>query len=725
MTDYQNDYLLPRRRLRFGRDFRPAPPITEEFEIDTDTDEENDRQLLTAPAAAASVVGDLMSGGLEPLSEQKPFSSEGQMGGQQKKSGSGRRGRDITDVGTTTTTTTTTSKRRGRDITDIDDDDLKKAFDLGEAPLPRTPARFKQPQPTGVPPRPRKPFLPNEPPPDAPKEPTPRQEFVTGDDPVEPIGEPPRPRAPFLPKDTQPKDEFHDDNTLAKDNHIHEAATTNHQTTALFGNKNDMIPFAQPNYEVQDTNFFSSTVALSAQVVRENAQNILGGILNESGEAFVDRLVQISGLGNIGMVVKEPMKDVMKSFIDNEISPNAPMRPLSQGKKNVFAFKEMQDPAVYPFLVLGIEFYIAHLSEQFEAPRLTGMKGMFIRGYVEQIFDAIDLGENDKRFMYYIINNVPNELLTAFRKNMDVVSELSEQETNAIDKFTSDVVLQYKDIFGSELFRDLEKEHAGDTLFEMLVGLSFPSTLHQIAMTIETIDTLIYDVANNKGLFLSLMTLIGNQGNKDNLVNEFSFLHNVIEGLVYYDRTGVAGGLRLAAKKDVEFIMEANNLDDEVIMRESDNDVYIIFRGTDVTKKGDIIRNIMQKANSQETTFDPKVSQVYQRGLRMVEEAKNIAQAKGGDVKIVGYSMGSYPALYLSLNHPSIETNIYNPYFSQKQQTRNLLTALKDRESNLNVFAVQGDPVSVGLTYYKDLLKPKIIKASKFFNPHDIRSYLQ
>ena len=109
MTDYQNDYLLPRRRLRFGRDFRPAPPITEEFEIDTDTDEENDRQLLTAPAAAASVVGDLMSGGLEPLSEQKPFSSEGQMGGQQKKSGSGRRGRDITDVGTTTTTTTTTT----------------------------------------------------------------------------------------------------------------------------------------------------------------------------------------------------------------------------------------------------------------------------------------------------------------------------------------------------------------------------------------------------------------------------------------------------------------------------------------------------------------------------------------------------------------------------------------------------------------------------------------
>ena len=37
MTDYQNEFLLPRRRLRFGRDFRPAPPITEEFEIDTDT----------------------------------------------------------------------------------------------------------------------------------------------------------------------------------------------------------------------------------------------------------------------------------------------------------------------------------------------------------------------------------------------------------------------------------------------------------------------------------------------------------------------------------------------------------------------------------------------------------------------------------------------------------------------------------------------------------------
>ncbi len=696
MTDYQNEFLLPRRRLRFGRDFRPAPPITEEFEIDTDTDEENDRQLLTAPAAAASVIGDMMSGGLEPLSEQKPFSSEGQMGGQQKKSGSGRRGRDITD---TETTTTSTTKRRGRDITD---DQLKKDFDLGEAPLPLTPDKFKQPQPTGVPPRPRKPFLP-----------------------TDPTGVPPRPRAPFLPKDSEPKDEFHDDNTLAKDNHIHEAATTNHQTTPLFGNKNDMIPFSQPNYEVQDTNFFSSTVALSAQVVKENAQGILGGILNESGEAFVDRLVQVSGLGNIGMVVKEPIKDVMKSFIDNKISPNDPMRPLSQGKKNVFAFKEMQDPAVYPFLVLGIEFYIAHLSEQFEAPRLTGMKGMFIRGYVEQMFDAIDLGENDKRFMYYIINNVPNELLTGFRKNMDVVSELSEQETNAINKFTSNVVLEYKEIFGTELFRDLEKEHAGDTLFEMLVGLSFPSTLHQIAMTIETVDSLMYDVANNKGLFLSLMTLIGNQGNKDSLVNEFSFLHNVIEGLVYYDRTGMAGGLRVAAKKDVEFIMEANKLDDEVIMRESGNDVYIIFRGTDITKKGDIIRNIMQKANSQETTFDPKVSQVYQRGLRMVEEAKNIAQAKGGDVKITGYSMGSYPALYLSLNHPSIETNIYNPYFSQKQQTRNLLTALKDRESNLNVFAVQGDPVSIGLTYYKDLLKPKIIKANKFFNPHDIRSYLQ
>ena len=660
MSDYNNDFLTTRRTrgrdLRPGRDFRK--PTSEPSE---------DRELLTSEAIGASVLGDTMAGGLEPLSEKKPFDTEGTLGGNQQK------------------------QAQEFSVDTDDEDDDRGIFDkLGDF------------------------FF------DKPKDPTAGTKPLTKSN-VDLAG--------GDLKTTEKQtigDLFHDDTAHAKGHPIHEAAITGHATANLFGNVNDMRPFAQENYEVENAGFFAKTISYSAEVVRDKSSKMLNILLSKTSEAVVDQVISAAGVGPIAQLMKPAIKDALDGFVKNKVDDTyKPQRPLSDGQPNIFHVKEMSDPAVYPFLILGIEFYISKLSETFEAPNLNGIKGRMIRGYVDQVLDSISIGEKGKQFIYYTINAIPNELLTGFRKNINNITELNEREISSITSFVADLGMKYEELFNIPLYRALEQEHAGDTLYELLIGLSLPNTLHEIAQTIEAADSLIYDIRNNEGLFLSIMALMSDQGNKNKLINEFGFLHNVIEGMVYYDRSGMKGGLRLNAKADVDFIIEANKQTEPVVMRETEKDVYIIFRGTDMSNKKDVIQNILQKANSQETTFNPKYNEPYRRGLGMIQEARNKAQAKGGDVKIVGYSMGSYPALYLSLNHPDIETNIYNAYFSQKQQTKNLLTALKERKSNLNVFAVQGDPVSIGLKYYKDLLKPKIIKSSKFFNAHDIRSYLR
>ena len=507
--------------------------------------------------------------------------------------------------------------------------------------------------------------------------------------------------------------------------HEHEAAEMGH-ATHQFSRQDDMIPFSQPNYEIENPGFFAKAASYTAEVVRDKVADVAKVALGETAEGFVDQLAMVSGLGEVSMIVKEPVKKVLRDFIDNKVDNTVkPMRPLMDGKQNSFAEKELLDPALYPFVVLSLEFYIATLSETFEAPNLSGIKGGMVRMYLEQVMDAVGLSEADKKYAIYIISKVPNELLVAFRRNVVRVTEVTEREKTAIVEFVNDIIMEYEDLYGRPLFRDLEKEHAGDTLFELLGGLSSPNTLHLIASSLKTVDTLLYDVTNNDGLLLSLMALMAQHGNKDKLMNEFNFMHNIVEGLVYYDRSAMKGGLLIDTPKDVELLIEAQEQDKPVQMKEVGDDVYIVFRGVKIEKKDEFIQNILQKASSEEVAFNPKFNKSYQEGLGLLERAKKIARQKGGEVKIIGYSMGSYPAMYLSLNNPDIETNIYNPYFSKTPQTRNVLSALRQRESDIKVHTVDGDPISVGVGYYKDLLNIQSVKQSKYFNAHDLRNYVR
>lgn len=488
------------------------------------------------------------------------------------------------------------------------------------------------------------------------------------------------------------------------------------------GMGNDMRSFAQSHEEMANPGYFSDLVASSALLMKKKAVEVVDGGLVEGGEAIIDKVFQYGGIPGLA-IMKEPLKETLRTYIKTS-STSRYSRPLQDGEVDGFTAKRLSHASIYPFLSMGITFYLGHLSETFAMPSFDGFSGGYARDYIMSILTMLNMGEKESQYAMFSLQELPPSLLSAYRKNKTQVTPIDDDEQREIMKYVASLAEKYKMLFNEELWHALEREHAGDTLFHVLSNLHNPHTLHEIAQSIATTDSIIYDVMNNDGLLLSLIILLGEKLRPQFLNKEFAFLHHLIEGIVYYDRTNSQNGAVIRASPTLEAMLEGQKGEEPVQLLQKNNVNYVIFRGTDFQSPADLVRNVLQKGGSDSIHKDPLYNDTLSRGRKLLKVAKQNAIRTGGEVEIVAYSVGSHDALYLSLGSPTTKTTIYHPYFSNNQRTTNLMAALKSANANVRVLTTHEDPISrPGLSYYQDFLNVGYRKKSKFFNAHALENH--
>ena len=649
--------------------------------VEATTQGRDPRNLLTPQAGAAAVAGDMLAGGLEPLSEQKPFPADWEVSDQ-----------DSPPEGFWDKIAEGLGMKRPSNPSKGIDPITQSNTDLG-----RQEENISDPN---------------------------REESTSTEKALEGVG---RGIGSLFPDDPiAPTGEIGGSQIPSHQSHPTEHITSAFNSSKIFtvngnGETNDMRDFAHAHDEIANPNIFTDLLAGSAKVFKQHLKDTLDEGAIGLTEGAIDKVFMMGSIPG-GDMLKPGLKEAVRNYME-QTQESRYSRPLTDGKVASETKRKLGDPVMYPILILAMTFYLSNLSDKFQIPSFEGITGSYKRDYVMSLLSLMNVSEEGRQFAMYALQEIPPQLLEAFRKNRESITAISFEEAQAIKNYLLKIEMKYNELFEEQFYFALERENAGDTLKSLLDNLENPHTLHEIAMGIKSLDSVLYDVMNNDGLFLSLVAAIGQELRPVNMQKEFGFMHHLIEGIVYYDRSQYPGGAQYKMNPSLEAMMAVQNSKEDVAIVEKGRDVYVAFSGTKDIKK-DFVRNIIRKGDSASQN-DPKYNYTLQRGRTLIEKAKKMAQQKGGDVIILGYSLGSYDALYSSLVNPNIKTLIYHPYFSQNQRTRQLLTALKERQANLRVLTTREDPFGVGINYYKDLLDVGYVRRSKYHSPHALENHIR
>ncbi len=398
----------------------------------------------------------------------------------------------------------------------------------------------------------------------------------------------------------------------------------------------------------------------------------------------------------------------------------------------------VHNPVLYPFLVIALNFYMAKNEGQ-----LIRFNWMVKQG-ISYVMKSMGLPSNNVDYFLKIYSSYPDSLNQAFMRNKEGVAGIEENEKIQIKSFIEMVISEYNATFTPNKFvKDVRKYEAGGlSLLFILENLGNPQTLFEINKTFETADNFLADVENNKDILLGLMGLIYAEArNEGDMVGAAMINSAMVDGIVYYERTVE----RQAPKVDIdlELMMQMSekpsdrrlegyttkfNNDKLAEFENQQGDTTILFRGTDFKEKDfmkkDVLQNILNFSGSREIFLNDEYNERYQQAINLVMEKQRMIDNSGeGSIKIQGYSVGGIGAMYLSVLFPELPVKVYNPVISNTDLTKELINELVSRGSNIEFFAVEGDPISANLKNYKDKLNIKYFKKNKFFSSHSLNNY--
>ena len=92
---------------------------------------------------------------------------------------------------------------------------------------------------------------------------------------------------------------------------------------------------------------------------------------------------------------------------------------------------------------------------------------------------------------------------------------------------------------------------------------------------------------------------------------------------------------------------------------------------------------------------------------------------------ILGYSMGSLPALFLSTYY-DLQTNLYSPVLAKSRLTEKILERANEND-NLTINFNKKDPITNNIDYYKDKyldIDFNEYKNNKYYNTHSLNQYI-
>jgi len=445
----------------------------------------------------------------------------------------------------------------------------------------------------------------------------------------------------------------------------------------------------------------ASPYAAQIELVEQGAKRLLGVEFSDVVDSAINAISNHK-TSDLGTLRTENPDRIKLNITDGELGEHATIR----------------NPVLYPIMVISFKFYLEHKEVQFGYMSGT----VFKMGLNYVLKNFVKLPETNIAYFNYCWDNYPTELTDAYLANKNSIATVSSAQKERILSYHKNIMREYDRIFApSKFMNDIRRyEHGGTELNEMLINLANPVFLFEVAKVFEAADEFILNVQNNQGLLMGLMGLLYSEAVNDGVNMGDALLSNArIDGIVYYNRQSSS-----LEEQNVEISL-LQNATRELEVQDVNGTRYIILRGTDPKQKNflkrDFMKNVLNLAGSPELFSDENFNSRIVSAIDVID----MTQAQTDmPIKIIGYSLGSIFALYLSSIFPSIPVEIYNPVLANNEATKLMMDGIEQQQSNLVINTIAGDPISTNVGQYKDRFDIREKKKSRFFNAHDLNNYV-
>lgn len=196
-------------------------------------------------------------------------------------------------------------------------------------------------------------------------------------------------------------------------------------------------------------------------------------------------------------------------------------------------------------------------------------------------------------------------------------------------------------------------------------------------------------------------------------MDEEAYLHADLANITYLEPSE-----RISAAQALGYDVDYQDADRALFFNPKTAKAVLAFRGTDLKRKKNAIRDIM--------TDTAILFGKGEKTPRYMESERVLAQAIGSkkysSIETTGHSLGGHQALYLGKEY-GIPSRAFNPAFTIKE----VATSVRDRligmrRPNLQIFTTAIDPVSFGAAAS---LTGKVyrVKRKRGYDPHALEHF--
>ncbi len=374
-------------------------------------------------------------------------------------------------------------------------------------------------------------------------------------------------------------------------------------------------------------------------------------------------------------------------------------------------YRFIRSAVVMPYIILAVGFYFAYHKRDLNVAEYHGVFQDLVLTRVMKFIlkNTMGIDKNVANFGIDILENVPQELITAFIRNIDKKSGVFDDEIIAIKRFVEFIRREYRETFGEGYYKDVRKlQGQSIDLVGLMNSLHTSRVLHLFAIQISTADNVVWEAVNNSGLFLGLLELaaIHSRGRQDGGGGEDTqdrFLHNSYAvGFIKFTPINNLSRTRKQNKLlSALFELDKSPSQEKFkIIRDGNNYLLAISGSKFERQEGEIIdtdyeTNLENVAGSQDFYKTPR----YMNALKALEETIEEAKKTNGNVKVAGYSLGGRIALSLASHFHSIPFFIYEPVIPRNDEMEKLFSNIQN--ANVKIFRIDGSSISKHLVDYR------------------------
>lgn len=395
----------------------------------------------------------------------------------------------------------------------------------------------------------------------------------------------------------------------------------------------------------------------------------------------------------------------------NQITMKGTNRMKDLGFIHKEEYRFIRSAVVMPYIILAVGFYFAYHKRNLNISEYHGVfKDMVLTRVMKFVLKkTLGIDKDIANFGIDILENVPQELINAFVRNIDKKSGVFDEEVVAINKFVEFIRKEYRETFGGGYYKDVRKLQGQNIdLVGLMNSLHTSRVLHLFAIQISTADNVVWEALNNTGLFLGLLELaaIHSRGRQDLGGGEDAqdkFLHNSYAvGLVKFTPYNKLPRTKKENKLLATLFDLDNSPSDEKFRVVKDGNNYLLAISGSKFKKGDkdlidtdYEANMENVAGSKDFYKTPR----YMNALRALEDVIEKAKKTNGNVSVGGYSLGGRVALSLASHFHSIPFHIYEPVIPKNDEMDRVFSNLQ--KANVKIHRVEGSSISKHLEDYK------------------------